>query len=60
LPLLRRCTQLSHDIFKIDNTELARVLTIIEHDSPNALSRKTTGDEVRYLGPYLGPYLAPI
>jgi hypothetical protein len=55
LPLLRRCAQLSHDIFKIDNTELARVLTIIEHDSPNALSRKTTGDEVRYLGPYLAP-----
>jgi hypothetical protein len=32
--------QLSYDIFKIDNTEMARVLTIIEASCPNALSRK--------------------
>ena len=45
-PCLPLITKLSHDIFKIENTEMARVLTIIESDSPNALSRKSTGDEV--------------
>ncbi len=39
--------QLSHDVFKLDNTELARVLTIIEASSPNALARKSSSDEVR-------------
>ena len=38
--------QLSYDIFKIDNVEMARVLTIIESNCPSALSRRSTQDEV--------------
>jgi hypothetical protein len=38
--------QLSYDIFKIDNIEMGRVLTIIERVCPSAISRKTSLDEV--------------
>ena len=44
IPTVEERMQLSYDIFKIDNTEMARVLTIIEADCPEALSRKS--DEV--------------
>ena len=47
VPALEERMQLSHDVFKLDNTELARVLTIIEASSPNALARKSSSDEVR-------------
>nr|ADD95738.1 predicted protein [uncultured organism MedDCM-OCT-S04-C2] len=43
-PTVEARIQLSHDIFKIDNVEMARVLTIIEEDCPSALVRKV--DEV--------------
>ena len=46
VPTLEERMQLSHDVFKLDNTELARVLTIIEASSPNALARKSSSDEV--------------
>ena len=40
IPTVDERMQLSYDIFKIDNTEMARVLTIIETACPSALSRK--------------------
>ena len=40
IPSVEERMQLSYDIFKIDNTEMARVLTIIETSCPSALSRK--------------------
>lgn len=46
IPTIEERMQLSYDIFKIENTEMARVLTIIESTCPNALSRKTSGDEI--------------
>lgn len=46
VPTLDERMQLSHDIFKIDNNELARVLTMIEESCPYALSRKASSDEV--------------
>jgi hypothetical protein len=40
IPSVDERMQLSYEIFKIDNTEMARVLTIIEASCPSALSRK--------------------
>eukprot|EP01033_Poteriospumella_lacustris_P011621 gene11621-8276_t len=38
--------QLTHDIFKIGNYELARVLTMLEEAAPTAVARKLATDEV--------------
>lgn len=46
IPTVDERIQLSYDIFKIDNTEVARVLTMIEASCPSALSRKHSSDEV--------------
>jgi hypothetical protein len=46
VPSLEERMQLSYDIFKIDNVEMGRVLTIIERVCPSAISRKTSLDEV--------------
>jgi hypothetical protein len=46
IPTIEERMQLSYDIFKIDNNEMARVLTIIESTCPNALSKKASADEV--------------
>lgn len=46
VPTVDERIQLSYDIFKLDNTEMARVLTIIEEKSPNSLSHKAKVDEV--------------
>lgn len=40
IPSVEERMQLSYDIFKIDNTEMARVLTIIETSCPSALTKK--------------------
>ena len=40
IPSVEERMQLSYDIFKIDNTEMARVLTIIETSCPSALKKK--------------------
>ena len=40
IPTVEERMQLSYDIFKIDNTEMARVLTIIETSCPSALTKK--------------------
>lgn len=40
LPTAEERMALSHDIFKIDNTEMAAALTIIEEDSPTAIIRR--------------------
>eukprot|EP00606_Chrysophyceae_sp_TOSAG23-5_P000475 GSChrysophyteH2.ASY1.ANO1.1525.1 assembled CDS len=39
-PTVDQRIQLSHEIFKIDNTEMAAVLTIIETECPSGLVRK--------------------
>ena len=46
VPSVEDKTALSYDIFKIDNADMARVLTMIEEDSPAALARKSAADEV--------------
>eukprot|EP01041_Mallomonas_annulata_P001337 gene1337-2586_t len=46
IPTLEEKTQLSYDIFKLETTELGRVLTIIENNCPDALSRRDAEDEV--------------
>lgn len=46
VPSLEERMQLSYDIFKIDNIEMGRVLTIIEKVCPSAISRKVSLDEV--------------
>eukprot|EP01032_Pedospumella_encystans_P000610 gene610-703_t len=46
IPSVDEKLQLSYDIFKITNTDTARVLTMIETACPNALSRKVSTDEV--------------
>ena len=38
--------QMSYDLFKLDNLEMARVLTMIEETCPAALSRKLSSEEV--------------
>eukprot|EP01034_Spumella_vulgaris_P026030 gene26030-32556_t len=46
IPTVEEKMQLSYDIFKIANNEMARVLTIIETSCPSGLSRKASVDEV--------------
>jgi hypothetical protein len=46
VPNIDERIQLSHDIFKIGNLELARVLTIVEDACPKAISRNQSTDEV--------------
>jgi hypothetical protein len=46
VPSVKERMQLSYDLFKIDNVEMGRVLTMIEGSSPGALSRKVSFDEV--------------
>jgi hypothetical protein len=46
LPTVEERIALSYDIFKIENTDMARVLTMIEAESPSALARKGALDEV--------------
>jgi hypothetical protein len=46
VPSIDERIQLSYDIFKLENVEMARVLTMIEEACPNALSRKAKADEV--------------
>ena len=38
--------QMTYDLFKLDNLEMAKVLTMIEDACPSALSRKVSSDEV--------------
>ena len=46
LPTMEERISLSYDIFKIENTDMARVLTMIESECPSALVRKGAIDEV--------------
>eukprot|EP00428_Durinskia_dybowskii_P067552 CAMPEP_0170373102 /NCGR_PEP_ID=MMETSP0117_2-20130122/9898_1 /TAXON_ID=400756 /ORGANISM="Durinskia baltica, Strain CSIRO CS-38" /LENGTH=241 /DNA_ID=CAMNT_0010627987 /DNA_START=27 /DNA_END=749 /DNA_ORIENTATION=- len=46
IPSVDEKLQLSYDIFKITNTDMARVLTMIEASCPSALSKKISTDEV--------------
>lgn len=46
LPTVDEKIQLSHDIFKIGNAELARVLTMIETNCPYAIARKSSTEEI--------------
>lgn len=46
IPTVEEKMQLSYDIFKVTNSDMARVLTIIEKSCPSALSRKLSADEV--------------
>lgn len=46
VPTIDEKIQLSHDIFKIHNQEVARVLSMIEAACPHAISRKLSADEV--------------
>lgn len=45
-PTVDEKLQLTHDIFKIGNYELARVLTMLEEAAPTAVARKLATDEV--------------
>lgn len=46
IPSLDEKIQLSYDFFKIETTELGRVLTIIEDRCPSGLNKKDAEDEV--------------
>lgn len=46
VPSVDEKIQLSHDIFKISNGDLATVLTMVEDACPHALSRNLSADEV--------------
>jgi Bromodomain/Bromodomain extra-terminal - transcription regulation len=46
IPTVEEKIQLSYDIFKVDNSEIARALTMIQNACPSALSRKVASDEV--------------
>ena len=46
IPSVDERIRLSYDIFRIDNTELGKVLTIIEQVCPIALNRRSSEDEV--------------
>jgi hypothetical protein len=46
LPTVDEKISLSYDVFKIENTDMARVLTMIEAECPSALARKGAADEV--------------
>lgn len=45
-PTLEEKLQLSHDIFKIGNFEIARVLTMLETDAPDAMALKRATEEL--------------
>ena len=45
VPSVQERMQISHDIFKLDSIELAAVLTLIEKQCPNALTRRAAYDE---------------
>lgn len=44
VPTIDEKMNLSYDIFKIDNKEMAKVLTMIEYECPEAMSRKNATD----------------
>jgi hypothetical protein len=46
IPTLDERMQLSYDLFKLDQNEMARVLTMIENSCANALSKKASAYEV--------------
>ena len=46
IPSVDERIRLSYDFFRIDNTELGKVLTIIEQVCPIALNRRSSEDEV--------------
>ncbi len=46
IPTVEEKMQLSYDIFKIGNNEMAKVLTLIESSCPSGLSRKASTEEV--------------
>ena len=46
IPTVNEKLQLSYDIFKINNNDMGKVLSIIESSCPNALSKKVATDEV--------------
>eukprot|EP01035_Chromulina_nebulosa_P018892 gene18892-24688_t len=46
VPSVDERIQLSYDIFKLDNKEMAHVLTILQQNCPSALSHKASVDEV--------------
>jgi hypothetical protein len=46
IPSLEERMQMSYDLFKIGNVDMAHVLSLIETKCPNALSRKLSTDEV--------------
>jgi hypothetical protein len=46
IPSVDEKLQMTYDIFKIENAEMAKVLTMIESSCPSALSRKSSLDEV--------------
>ena len=46
IPNLDEKMNLSYELFKIGNTELAKALTIIEEQCPSALIRNHSIDEV--------------
>lgn len=46
IPTVEEKMQLSYDIFKVGNSEMARVLTLIEAACPSGLSRKASTEEV--------------
>lgn len=46
IPSLDERIQLSYEIFKISNLQMAHVLTMVEQSCPNAVCRKASADEV--------------
>jgi len=46
IPSVEQKLQLSYDIFKITNTDMGCVLTMIENACPSAISKRTASDEV--------------
>jgi hypothetical protein len=46
VPTVQERMQLSHDIYKLDSSELGAMLTIIEENCPSALNRRSGRDEV--------------
>lgn len=46
VPSVDEKLQLSYDVFKIDNLEMGRVITMIEEACPSALSKKESADEM--------------
>jgi hypothetical protein len=57
VPSVNERLQLSYDLFKIDNIEMGRVLTMVEGSCPSALSRKISFDEVLINLDALSPHI---